>query len=388
MTDLLYQAQPFVEGLMGICSALYVAGVIWFVAGMRKREGKNRQTPFVSVVVAARDEVERIRECLGGLVAQDYPNFEVVVVDDGSTDGTAKIVGEIAAENRLVRLLSTQEVYGRSGSKKAALGLGIDACGGEIVLTTDADCLVPPTWVRGMVEFFDGETGMVVGFSQIGTPASVRGARMGYEAVDFLCLMSCIMGSAGQGRAMAASGQNLAFRKSAFLQVGGYERVMHRASGDDVLLLQMVKRLTGWRITFSTSPETFVIHPPASSWWDLFQKRLRWASNAPCQLRWDPLFFSYMVVTFIMDLLLVLSPWLVLAGGLGMVWAAGSWGVKMLAELVLFRRGVDFSSRRDLLRFFPLWTLLQPMHVVAVGALGCLGIFSWKGKRHRWGRQR
>ena len=134
MTDLLYQAQPFVEGLMGICSALYVAGVIWFVAGMRKREGKNRQTPFVSVVVAARDEVERIRECLGGLVAQDYPNFEVVVVDDGSTDGTAKIVGEIAAENRLVRLLSTQEVYGQSGSKKAALSLGIDACGGGTVV--------------------------------------------------------------------------------------------------------------------------------------------------------------------------------------------------------------------------------------------------------------
>ena len=342
----------------------------------------------MSIVVAARDEEEGIRECLEGLVAQDYPNFEVVIVDDGSTDGTATIVEEIAAGNRLVRLLNTQDAYGRSGSKKAALGLGIDASGGEIVLTTDADCAVPPTWARGMVEFFDGETGMVVGFSQIGDAKSVRGTRMGYEAVDFLCLMSCIMGSAGQGRAMAASGQNLAFRKLAFLQVGGYERVKHRASGDDVLLLQMVKRLTGWGIAFSTSPETFVVHPPASSWWELFQKRLRWASNAPCQIRWDPLFFSYMVITFTMDLLLVLSPWMVLAGGLGAGWAGGSWGVKMLAELVLFRRGVDFSGRRDLLRFFPLWTLLQPLHVVVVGALGCLGIFSWKGKGHRWGRQR
>jgi len=98
-----------------------------------------------------------------------------------------------------LKLLSAQEAYGRSGSKKAALSLGIREARGEVILTTDADCLVAEGWVRGIVECFDGQTGMVVGFSQIGAPGQAQGARMGYQAVDFLCLMGCILGSVGRG---------------------------------------------------------------------------------------------------------------------------------------------------------------------------------------------
>jgi len=375
---------------MGISLVLYVLGIAWFIAGMRGNGRSTLATPFASVVGAARDEAKNIRACLDGLLAQDYPadGYEIILVDDGSTDGTGEIVREVAASAPGLRLLRTQDAYGRSGSKKAALTLGIEAARGEIVLTTDADCRVPSSWVRGMVGGFDEETGMVAGFSQIGDPGQVRGLRMGYEAVDFLCLMGCILGSAGHGHAMAASGQNLAFRKAAFHQVGGYEQVEHRASGDDVLLLQMIRRFTRWGIAFSRSPEAFVAHPPSSSWRGLLQQRTRWASNAPCQLRFDPLFFGYMVVTFTMDLMLVLSPLLVWAGGLSPAWAGGSWGIKSLAEFAIFFRSARFFSRGDLLRHFPPWTLLQPLHVVVVGALGCLGIFSWKGKQHRWGRSR
>lgn len=388
MTDILGNIQPACEAGLAICAGLYVLGVVWFLSGMREREGKNREKPLVSIVIAARDEAPNIRACLERFWRQDYPGdrYEVIVVDDGSTDDTAAQVRGMGREG--LTLLSAQEAYGRSGSKKAALSLGIQKARGEMILTTDADCLVGEGWVRGMIECFDGNTGMVVGFSQIGASDQAKGARMGYQAVDFLCLMGCILGSVGRGHPMAASGQNLAYRKAVFQQVGGFSRVVHRASGDDVLLLQMIRHSTDWKIAFSTSPDTHAIHPPASTWRGLLQQRSRWASNAPYQLLFDPLFFGYMLVTFALNTLLVFSPVLVLMGGMRFSWAVGGWVVKSLAEFSLFGRAAGLFGRRDLRRFFPLWTLIQPLHVVVVGALGCLGIFTWKGQRHRWGRRR
>lgn len=390
MSDLLREAQPFFCGLLAICAVVYAIGVVWFLSGMKTRPGKEGGTPFVSVVVAARNEADNIRACLERLLHQDYPEerYEVIVVDDGSADGTSAIALGVGEGRKGFRLLSAEEGSGSSGSKKAALALGIEAAAGEILLTTDADCLVPEGWIKGLVGHFSPEVGMVVGFSQIGPPGGPQSPRTAYEAVDFLCLMGCILGSIGRGHPMAASGQNLAYRKGAFQEVGGFARVAHRASGDDVLLLQLIKRFTDWKISFAGEPGTFAVHPDSSSWGGLFQQRTRWASNAPSQLRFDPFFFAYMVVTFVLNLILVWSPLLVWWGGLELGWAIGGWGAKVLAEWGLFWRGTILFDRRDLRRYFPLWALLQPVHVVAVGAIGCLGIFSWKGKSHRWGRQR
>jgi poly-beta-1,6-N-acetyl-D-glucosamine synthase len=390
MSDLLREAQPFFCGLLAICASVYGIGVVWFLSGMKIRAGKERGTPFVSVVVAARNEADNIRACLCRLLHQDYPEecYEVIVVDDGSSDGTPEIALSIGEGRKGFRLLSVEEEGGKSGSKKAALSLGIEAAGGAILLTTDADCRVPEGWIKGMVGHFSPEVGLVAGFSQIGPPGGPQSPRTAYEAVDFLCLMGCILGSIGRGHPMAASGQNLAYRKEAFQEVGGFARVAHRASGDDVLLLQLIKRFTNWEIAFAGEPGTFVVHPASSSWGGLFQQRTRWASNAPSQLRLDPSFFAYMVVTFALDLLLLMSPLWVLWGDLRAGWAIGGWGVKILAEWALFLRGTVLFGRRDLRRYFPLWALLQPFHVVMVGVIGCLGVFSWKGKSHRWGRQR
>jgi cellulose synthase/poly-beta-1,6-N-acetylglucosamine synthase-like glycosyltransferase len=344
--------------------------------------------PSVSVVVAARDEAECIGPCLDGLLTQDYPagSCEVVVVDDGSADRTAELVRQRAGPGVPLRLLSTAESLGRSGSKKAALSLGIQAARGEVILITDADCRVPPTWVRGMAACFAADVGMVVGFSQVGAPHETAGLRAGWEGLDFLWLMSAALGSIGQGHPLAASGQNLAFRAAAFHQVGGYRQVEHRASGDDVLLLQLLRRSGGWRIVFAVDRGTFVVHPPSSSWRAFWRQRVRWASNAPYQFFLDPGFFLGIVAVFVFDIMLCLSPLLVLGGGLGIGVAVGGWAGKALAELALCRRGALRFGRRDLLRYFPWWTWTQPAYVVLVGLLGTLGCFRWKGTRHAWGR--
>jgi len=152
--------------------------------------------------------------------------------------------------------------------------------------------------------------------------------------------------------------------------------------------MQMVRKLTSWRIAFCADPGTFIVHPPAASWSKLLQQRSRWASNAPILARLDPLFFTYMAIAYLLNVFTLAAPLLWAVGALRLEWIWGLLLVKWGGEACMFARSLALSHRGELRRYWPLWALLQPLHVVIVGGLGPLGIFSWKGRRHRWGQQR
>ena len=361
---------------------LYMAGILWFLWGMRRHTGGASTQPLVSVVVAARNEEARIVDCLSLLAAQDYPNFEVVVVDDGSTDATAELIAGWVEADKRFKLIGLSG----SGSKKAALTAAIAEAAGEVIATTDADCAMGNEWLSSLMTYLESDVGMVIGFSQIGRPGESLGVRGGYEALDFLNLMACIWGSCGRGHPMAASGQNLLFRRAAYAEVGGYEKVMHRVSGDDVLLMQMIRTQTQWRIAFASAPASFTVHPPATSWKGLLNQRARWASNAPLMATFDPLFYGYMLITYSLSWCVILSPLLVLLGWVHPLFMAVVLGSKWFGETLFFLRANALGQRSELTLSLPFYMLLQPIHVAIVGGLGALGVFSWKGRRHRWGQ--
>ena len=101
----------------------------------------------------------------------------------------------------------------------------------------------------------------------------------------------------------------------------------------------------------------------------------------------DPLFFGYMLLTYVLSWATLMAPLLCLVGLLNPLWALGAVGAKVWGEWGVFSGGMLLSDRRELRRYFPLWALLQPLHVVLVGTVGCLGIFRWKGRVHLWGRR-
>ena len=344
---------------------------------------------MVSVVVAARNEAESIGSCIQALLHQTYPqgSYEVIVVDDGSNDDTLKIAREFLSETVGPKfiVISAAEDAGISGSKKRALALGIARASGEIVLTTDADCGVPPGWIAAMASRFASRTGMVIGYSAIRSIDKKLDALAGWEAVDFLHLMAAAASSVCQGRAMAASGQSLGFRRTAFYGVGGYSRIIHRVSGDDTLLMQLIRRSGNWRLSFCLDSDAHVIHPPSSSFSELFAKRVRWASNAPCHLRLDLTFFLYLANTFVLNFLLVVSPALVVVSEVGWYWVSGTWLTKALAETVLFAKSRQIFQRKDLRWHFLVWVLTQPLYITVMGFAGIWGRFSWKGVSSKWG---
>ncbi|MDQ3653337.1 MAG: glycosyltransferase [Acidobacteriota bacterium] len=186
-----------------VCLALavYVLGGVALWLGLsRPSTATNREMPFVSVIVAARNEAPVLPQLLEDLAAQTYPHYEVIVVDDRSTDDTAKIVRAAAAKHpgrfRLVR--QTSVPAGKS-PKKMALQKGVEASRGELLLLCDADCRVQPSWVMGMVRCFEPGVAMVLGYSEL----SINQTSSLFERVqafEFQTLVATMAASANLGR--------------------------------------------------------------------------------------------------------------------------------------------------------------------------------------------
>jgi cellulose synthase/poly-beta-1,6-N-acetylglucosamine synthase-like glycosyltransferase len=362
-----------------------VISLLFFLGLFVKRPGKNQLKYTVSVIIAARNEEKNVSQLLVDLMHQTYPKnaYEVIVVNDGSSDRTAHIVTEIAQQYNNVHLLTLKNIPPLYSPKKFALSTAVDYSKGEIILTADADCRVKSTWIEAMVSYFDPNVGMVIGFSQFGRKRDKQNLLEQLQAIDFLQLMAAAAGSCTLGYPLAASGQNLGYRKETFRQVGGYTRVAQRISGDDVLLLQLVRRLTKWRIVFAHSAHTFNTSQPQKTLIALLNQRTRWASNASYQIRLNKLFWGYLVVVFTVNALFFFG---VPISVLIHTSSAKLWTcllIKIGAELLVAVGAARKFNRFDLLKYFPIWAFLQVPYVVIAGMLGVFGKFNWKERDYQ-----
>jgi len=367
--------------------ALGIYGIILllFFIGLHlppKKKSTNR--PFVSVIVAARNEENNIADCLGDLAEQTYPvdKFEIIVADDHSNDETPKIVQDFMRKMVNLRLLRVHGIPEELTPKKNAINQGIQDTTGEIIFTTDADCRMKPTWLESMISYFTEDVGMVVGFSQFIGRNGEQSFLEKLQAIDFLSLMASAEGSSNLGFPLAASGQNLAYRRETFEEVGGFKTIGHRVSGDDVLLLQLVRQKTNWKIRFADSEESFNSTYAKNSLPEIINQRRRWASNAPFQVKLNKLFFVFLIDVFIVNAGLLLGsplaawgliPWRVILSGLA---------IKAAIEFLIAVKACVKFRRLDLLKAFPVWFVLQIPYVFLAGMLGSFGTFTWKDRKH------
>jgi len=370
-----------------ICAlaVLYGATILLFIVGlMRKPAGKNATLHQVSVVIAARNEQENIGHLLNDLIKQDYPPelFDVTIVDDNSVDDTASIVSEFAQKQANIKLLSVENIPNTFSPKKYALQQAVQQASGKIILTTDADCRLPETWIRSMVRYFADEVGFVIGFSQLGSQSQKQNLIEKLQAFDFIQLMGAAAGTANLGFPLASSGQNMAYRRDAFLRVNGYQRVAHRVSGDDVLLLQLVRRFTNYKIVFASDPSAFVTSKPEPTLWSFINQRKRWASNGSYQLILNPLFFVYLLQVFLYNAGLLVGIPLALVTGHHLPLLLVCLFIRAGLEIGIGIKSTHYFRRQDLLTYFPVWFVLQIPYIVFVGAMGTFGRFNWKERSH------
>jgi len=322
-----------------------------------KDESKHADTPFISVVVACRNEEKNLPKFLENIKNQSFRNFELVLIDDGSSDLTYERMRSFRADFpvKIVPLTSPQ-------GKKAALRQGIAASQGDLIVTTDADSLAPSDWLL-TIALFQAKNNCEMIILPLVLEKTVSNSIFSQlQQMEFATLVASGAGAAGAGDAILCNGANLAFKPSAFFAAA--DRLHpEEPSGDDIFLLENIKR-QGGRICFLKSQKAMVVTQEAQTLQQFFQQRRRWAGKAPAYSD-KTLITTSLIVLFISFLqILLLFAGLFCPSLLALLAAvtAGKWAVDT-GFLFLIR---DFFSVKNVIINSLLLSVVYPFYVCAV----------------------
>ena len=237
--------------------------------------------PPVSVIVCARNEAGKLRKNLPLILNQDYRSFELIVVNDHSTDDTPAVLKQLQKSHPTFRIVNFTHMKFSPG-KKDVLAAGIEAATNEWLLLTDADCApVSRHWIRDMLNPASAPTtGVILGYSPYRPLRGLLGAAVGYET--YLTAVQ-YFGWALAGRPYMGVGRNLAYRRSLYRAAGGFAAHRALASGDDDLLIGRIATAANTRVVLS--PDSRTVSPPPTSWSAWVRQKRRHLSTASAYAR-------------------------------------------------------------------------------------------------------
>jgi cellulose synthase/poly-beta-1,6-N-acetylglucosamine synthase-like glycosyltransferase len=363
--------------ILTILTVLYLIALFWLRGGLSAETAKDSDTLHtVSVIVAARNEEGRIESCLKALAAQDYPvsYLEIIIVNDRSTDRTGQIIRSFCDRFRHFRCIDILEAHPVMAPKKWAVQSGITASSATLILTTDADCIPPPGWIRHMSACFTDRVGFVAGFSPLSlTPRKTLFSRL--VLLDGLALAGVACAGFNKQVPLTCTARNLGYRRHAFEESGGFESIGAFISGDDDLLMHQIHSRTGWKMVYATEALTHVPSTPVRTLRKFIAQRTRHASKG--RLYSLPL-IGALAGFYLMNLMLFTAPLLPgpHAGYLALL------ALKMCGEWFFVRKAAGLLHQRQALAVFPLAALLHIPYVVLLGLWGQIGRFTWKGERY------
>ena len=221
-------------------------------------EREAGQQPALSVLVAFRDEEKHLKALIKALQSQEYPDFEIIMINDGSSDRSAELVRQKQKEFTGLRLIDLPP----SGKKKA-LSVGISRASHECLVFTDADCL-PATnqWLTEIGKAF-ASADLILGYAPLKSQGNSAGQMARFETLQtaFQYLYA-----ANRQKPYMAVGRNLAYRRTLYKKVNGYEKHQHLPYGDDDLLIQSARALPDLKVKALLSQASFVYSAAPQSW--------------------------------------------------------------------------------------------------------------------------
>lgn len=365
----------FLKVVLLLGSLCYFLASLFIRFGLKRTNIKKHsdKQPAVTVIIPARNEQDNISACLESVLEQDYSNYNVVLVNDNSSDDTVVIAEKFLDLYKNFSVLNLPSNVTTSSPKKAAISFGIKNSTTDIIVTTDADCVLKSTWLSSIAWQYDNLTNVVVSW------LLVEKSNKLLSKVEFLdSIFYSIIGAAmlGWGRPILANGANFSYRKSTFDSVGGFSGQEQYVSGDDDLLLQKFAKQKSGKIKFNPALETVVFTKPASSISQLLSQRLRWASKGPIY----PVPFLLLQMGFYLFYLTLFSCFLFLLEKLWPIVFVG-FALKALSDfIILFAGKQKLEYEIEILPFF-LFQIFQFGYVIIIGAGGLFGQFTWKGRK-------
>ena len=344
-------------------------------AQTRNQKPENR----ISVIIPARNEEQNINACLNSLASQSYPKdlFEILVVDDFSTDKTAELVSNYAAQNvKLIQLKDFITDVDLNSYKKKAIEIAIGQSTGELIVTTDADCTMSPTWLQTIAAFYEeNKPAFIV------MPVSYDCNNSFFEkfqTIDFMTLQGITGAAVSKKMLSMCNGANLAYTRKAFNEAGGFKGIDDIASGDDMLLMHKIYKQDPTSVMYLKSKDIIVHTQPMHTLKDFFNQRIRWASKADKYD--DKRIFAVLLLVYLFNLGIIILGIVALFNSAMAWWLLAVFAGKTIVELFFLYPVARFFSKRKMLWVFP---LMQPFHIVytiIAGWLGKFGSYKWKDR--------
>jgi len=336
---------------------------------LKKTRGEHEFS--ISIVIAARDEEHRILPCLQSLEKLNYPDdkFEIIFVDDHSRDNTAEVIKSFSNKHQNWKIIRLNKTSTQLRGKKNALQNGISHSKGDIIFTTDADCIVPPNWLKIMCGYFKPGVSMVLGCSPL-----IHSKKSYFRLLQFDNLFSAIASAATVklGYPFTSVGRNMAYRKDAYENVGGFLSLKKFKSGDDIHLTGRFRYNNDGLIDFCAEEESFVrTHIPSTDL-EVFQQQIR-KNSKTFQLSGLSITVMLTILIYYFSIILIpillpswLSVWIILLV------------IKMLMEFIPLRNAAKIFKQNNLIPIIFIMQIIYPLYIIIFSIIGTFQFYHWK----------
>lgn len=261
-------------------AAFIVQLLYWFIVYVRPAFYKHQKATDslvpVSIIICARNEADNLKRFLPSVLNQDYPNFEVILVNDASIDNTEEVLFELKKQHPHLYVTHIRPDSRFQHGKKLAVSIGIKAAKNEHLLFTDADCEPASNqWAKHMMQSFGPETEIVLGYGK-----HRKGAGLVNRLVRLETLYTAMQyfGFAKAGMPYMGVGRNLAYKKEVFYRNGGFKGHTHILSGDDDLMVN--KAATKTNTASCLHPEAFTVSETQKRFGKWFKTKRRHLSSS------------------------------------------------------------------------------------------------------------
>ncbi|KAB1067817.1 glycosyltransferase [Tamlana haliotis] len=331
--------------VVGIQVIFYVLFYSRFAFSKQQRTTQN--VVPVSVIICAKNEAENLKTFLPSVCAQNHPNFEIVLINDSSTDDTLDIMEEFKATYPNIKLVNVKSIEAFWGNKKYALTLGIKAATHEYLLFTDADCKpLSENWVSEMTAHFSQSKSVILGY---GAYAKIKNSFLD-KLIRFETLVTATnyFSFALAGMPYMGVGRNLAYTRKEFFDANGFINHIKVRSGDDDLFVNQVATKSNTVCQYSAA--SFTESVPEQTFHDWYRQKRRHVSTAKLYKTPHKVLLAALYISNFMFWLLAI---LLLATQYQWKIVLGAFLLRIIMQYIILGVSAKKLKETDLIFFFP-----------------------------------
>ena len=368
-----------------IITFIYVILIGSFIIGFDKVEAFNSEsstlTTKFSVVIPFRNEAENLTDLLQSLYVLNYPKdmFEVLLIDDDSEDNSVKIINNFKIVRDIQNIKIIKNERQSNSPKKDAITTAIQVAQYDWILTSDADCVVPTSWLKTIDTFIQNrDPKMIIAPVTYNIQNTLLDR---FQLLDFLSLQSVTIAGFGINKPFLCNGANLAYRRDLFKTLNGFTGNTTIASGDDIFLMEKALKAYPKQVHFLKSINALVTTKSQSSLTGLIQQRIRWAAKISSYNNT----FGKMVgfVVLLMNTLIIITVILTIIGSFRLELLILFFTLKLFLDLILIKKSAHFFNQKLHLKFYVLSSLLYPFFSVFIAINSLFFGFKWKERRFK-----